>query len=190
MLFTVVKENRPDQNGERHRIDISGDAGTVWFQVFLNSATGQPRSVEVTPDDTAILMYTGGTTGVPKGAELTHGNLTANTYQSASWLTDVNHGKSTIMTALPLTHSYAMTICQNQAVHNGGAQVLIPNPRDLDDVLKNLVKHKVEYLPGVPTLYNAINNHPDVKNGKHDLTSIKSSISAQRAYQNQYNRHT
>ncbi len=177
LLFTLVKENKPDQNGERHRIDLSGEADTVWFQVFLNSATGQPRPVEIKSKDTAILMYTGGTTGVPKGAELTHGNLIANTYQSASWLTDVNRGKSTMMTALPLTHSYAMTICQNQAVHNGGAQVLIPNPRDLDDVLKNLVKHKVEYLPGVPTLYNAINNHPDVKNGKHDLRSIKSSIS-------------
>jgi long-chain acyl-CoA synthetase len=70
-----------------------------------------------------------------------------------------------------------MTACQNYSIYSGYAQVLIPNPRDLDDVLKNLTKHKVEYFPGVPTLYTAINNHADVKAGKYNLSSIKTCLS-------------
>ncbi|RME46807.1 MAG: long-chain fatty acid--CoA ligase, partial [Caldilineae bacterium] len=177
LLFTLLKENKPDQNGERHRLDISGEADTVWFQDFLKTGSDTPDPVEVTPDDTAVLMYTGGTTGVPKGAQLTHRNLVANALQVSAWNTDVERGKSVMMTALPLTHSYAMTVCQNQSVCNGMAQVLIPNPRDLNDVLKNLEKHRVEYFPAVPTLYTAINNHPDVKAGKYNLTSIKTCLS-------------
>jgi long-chain acyl-CoA synthetase len=174
LLFTLAKENKPDQNGERHRVDISGDADTVWFQDFLKSGSRTPTPVDVSGDDTAVLMYTGGTTGVPKGAQLTHRNLVANTIQSATWAKPAGYktGKSVMMTALPLTHSYGMTACQNWSVYAGFAQVYIPNPRDLPDVLKNLEKHKVEFFPGVPTLYNAINNHPDVKAGKYDLSSI------------------
>jgi len=76
-----------------------------------------------------------------------------------------------------LTHSYSMTVCQNQSIYRGFAQVLIPNPRDLPDVLKNLQNYKVQLFPGVPTLYTAINNHPDVKSGKYDLSSVKACIS-------------
>jgi long-chain acyl-CoA synthetase len=82
-----------------------------------------------------------------------------------------------MMTALPLTHIYALTVCLNNSVLNGFTQVLVPNPRDLDDVLKNLAKYRVEYFPGVPTLYVAINNFPNVKAGKYDLTSIKTCMS-------------
>lgn len=178
LLFTVARENKPDQNGERHRVDISGDADTLWFQDYLATASGQPQPVEVNAEDTAVLMYTGGTTGIPKGAQLTHGNLVSNVIQTASWILDPVPGKSVMMTALPLTHSYAMTACQNLSVYLGFGQILIPNPRDLDDLLKNLTKHKAEYLPAVPTLYSAINNHADVKNGKFDLTAIKACLSA------------
>jgi long-chain acyl-CoA synthetase len=177
ILFTLAKENKPDRNGEVHRVDISSDVDTVWFQKFLQTGPERPTPVQIDPKDTAVLMYTGGTTGVPKGAELTHQNLVANAMQASAWITDAVEGQSVMMTALPLTHSYSMTVSQNNAILNGFAQVIIPNPRDLNDVLKNLVKYKVEYFPGVPTLYVAINNHPDVKAGKYDLTSIKSCIS-------------
>ena len=177
LLFTLAKENKADQNGERHRVDISADADTVWFQDFLKSGRGTPTPVDVSGDDTAVLMYTGGTTGVPKGAQLTHRNLVANTLQSANWVSDYTPGKNVAMSALPLTHSYGMTACQNWPVYRGFAQVIIPNPRDLNDVLKNLSKHKVEFFPGVPTLYTAINNHPDVKAGKYDLSAIKVCLS-------------
>jgi len=177
LLFTLAKENKPDQNGETHRVDISGQPDTVWFQDFLKSGSGKPQPVAVVPNDTAVLMYTGGTTGVPKGAELTHRNLVSNTMQLSAWNTDAVKGQSVMMTALPLTHSYSMTVAQNNSVLNGMAQVIIPNPRDLADVLKNLEKHRVEYFPGVPTLYIAINNHPEVRAGKYDLTSIKTCMS-------------
>ncbi|HEY83777.1 MAG TPA: long-chain fatty acid--CoA ligase [Chloroflexi bacterium] len=178
LLFTLLKENKPDQNGERHRVDIAGDADTVWFQDFLkDGGSGNLTSVDVSGDDTAVLMYTGGTTGIPKGAQLTHRNLIANTVQAANWVSDHVSGQSVLMSALPLTHSYGMTACQNWSVYRGFAQVIIPNPRDLDDVLKNLSKYKVEYFPGVPTLYTAVNNHPDVKAGKYDLSAIKVCLS-------------
>jgi long-chain acyl-CoA synthetase len=177
LLFTWFKENKPDRNNEVHRLNVSGEANTVWFQDFLKSGSGQPTPVEVGSDETAVLMYTGGTTGVPKGAELTHRNLVANTIQISLWNPDAVPGKSVMMTALPLTHSYSMTVSQNNSIMNGFAQVIIPNPRDLADVLKNLEKHRVEYFPGVPTLYIAINNHPDVKAGKYDLSSIKTCMS-------------
>ena len=177
VLFTLAKENKPDRNGETHRVDISGDADTVWFQDFLKRGSGRPTPVQGDPNGTSLLMYTGGTTGVPKGAELTHRNLLANAMQVSLWNTDAVKGKSVMMTALPLTHSYALTVCLNNSVLNGFTQILVPNPRDLDDVLKNLAKYRVEYFPGVPTLYVAINNYPNVKAGKYDLTSIKTCMS-------------
>jgi long-chain acyl-CoA synthetase len=158
MLFTWLSENVPDRNDEVHRVDISEEADTIWFQDFLDSADGLPEHVDITPEDTAIFMYTGGTTGVSKGAEFTE-------------------GQCTIMTALPLSHAYSMTTSQNTAIRLGGAQVMIPNPRDMKDVLKNLQKHKVDFFPAVPTLYTAINHHPDVQAGKYDLSSIKVCIS-------------
>jgi len=178
MLFTWLSENVPDRNNEVHRVDISEDADTVWFQDFLDSTDSPPEHVDITPDDTAILMYTGGTTGVSKGAELTHRNLVANVEQIRAWVGDqVTEGQCTIMTALPLSHAYSMTASQNTAIRLGGAQVMIPNPRDMKDVLKNLQKHKVDFFPAVPTLYTAINHHPDVQAGKYDLSSIQVCIS-------------
>lgn len=177
LLFSLLKENKPDMNGERHKLSIAGEKDTVWMQDFLRMGQGAPAPVDVSPDDTAVLMYTGGTTGVPKGAQLTHRNLVANMLQVASWLTGFEDGKGVTLTALPLTHSYSMTVSQNHSIYRGFAQVLIPNARDLLDVLKNLQNHRVQIFPGVPTLYTAINNHPDVKAGKFDLSSIEACIS-------------
>ncbi len=177
LLFSLLKENKPDMNGERHRVDIGGEADTVWFQDFLREGSGSPAPVTVDMEDTAVLMYTGGTTGVPKGAQLTHKNLIANVAQCARWVPNTTEGKGVTMTALPISHSYGMTACQNWSVYLGYAQVLIPNPRDLPDLLKNLARWKVSFFPGVPTLYTAINNYPDVKAGKYDLSSIEVCLS-------------
>ncbi len=177
VLFTLLKENKPDMNKERHRVNIANDATAVWWKDFLRAGNSRPSPVSVTPEDTAVLMYTGGTTGMPKGAQLTHRNLVANTIQAARWDVEGVEGASVTMSALPLTHSYGMTACQNWSIYKGFAQVMIPNPRDLNDLLKNLTRHNVEFFPGVPTLYNAINNHPDVQTGKYNLTSIKVCLS-------------
>jgi long-chain acyl-CoA synthetase len=170
MLFTLAKEKK-----DGHRVDISGDANTHWFQDILKAAPDKSTPVEIEPEDTAVLMYTGGTTGVPKGAQLTQRNVAANAIQTATWMVDTTEGEDVVMTALPLTHSYAMTACMNHAVYRGYAQILIPNPREFDRLLGAVNKHKPTMFPGVPTLYTAINNYPDVN--KYDLKSIKACIS-------------
>jgi long-chain acyl-CoA synthetase len=174
-LFTLAKEKK-----EGHRVDISNDANTSWFQEFLAAAPATPRPIEVTPEDTAVLMYTGGTTGVPKGAQLTHKNVVANAMQATAWMSGVSSGEGpeVMLTAMPMTHSYSMTVCMNVSVWGGHAQVIIPNARDLIHVLNAINIHKPAFFPGVPAIYTAINNHPDVKAGKYDLKSIKACFSA------------
>ncbi len=173
-LFTLAKEKK-----DGHRVDISNDANTSWFQDVLAKAPATPTPVEVTLDDTAVLMYTGGTTGVPKGAQLSHGNVISNATQLTAWLKGggSSEGQEVMMTALPLTHSYSMTVSMNQSVLNGHTQIIIPNPRDFDHLLSTVNIHKPTVFPGVPTLYTAINNHPDVKSDKYDVKSIKLCLS-------------
>ncbi|MCB0197262.1 MAG: long-chain fatty acid--CoA ligase [Anaerolineae bacterium] len=169
LLFTLTKERK-----DGHRVNIANDANTIWFQDFLKNAPETPTPVSIVPDDTAVLMYTGGTTGVPKGAQLTHGNVVANAFQSLEWLRGGGSadGQEVMVTALPLTHSYSMTVSMNLSVFNGYPQIIIPNPRDIKHVLTSINTHRPTLFPGVPNLYNALNNHADVKAGKYDLHSI------------------
>jgi long-chain acyl-CoA synthetase len=169
-LFTVAKEKQ-----EGHFQDLSGDANTYWFQDLLAQAPARPEPVEVTPQDTGVLMYTGGTTGISKGAQLTHRNLVANAIQVRWWMVGSKEGQEVMMTALPLYHSYAMTVCMNQTVYLGGSMILIVNPRVLDHVLKSINKHKPTLFPGVPAMYVSVINHPEV--GKYDVSSIRACIS-------------
>ncbi|MCS7260703.1 MAG: long-chain fatty acid--CoA ligase [Anaerolineae bacterium] len=132
---------------------------------------------KLTPEDTAALLYTGGTTGVPKGAQLTHRNLVTNAVQIAHWLTNLAPGEERVLTALPLTHSYALTMCMNQSVYRAYTQVLIANPRQLDELLAAVDAHQVTLFPGVPTLFLAVNQHPGVRAGEYRLRSLKACIS-------------
>ena len=170
-LFTVAMEKKGG-----HRIDISGEPNTSWLQDLLAEAPARPADVDVGVDDTALLMYTGGTTGISKGAQLSHRNLTVNAVQCAHWLQTVGKAPR-LLTALPLYHSYAMTACMNHAVYAGGMMILVPNPRDLEDVLKTIDKEKPTIYPGVPAMYVAINNSPEVAAGKYDVSSIQACIS-------------
>jgi len=167
-LFTLAVEKK-----EGHRVTL--DPGDRWFPEVLASGAASKPNIQVQPEDTAVLLYTGGTTGVPKAAEITHKNLVANTIQAHEWLTGLREGQEIIMTALPLYHSYAMTTCMNLGIYIAAALILIPNPRELLHVLKTIDKHKPTLFPGVPTMYVAINNYPDVD--KFDLKSIKACIS-------------
>ena len=169
LLFTLFREKKGG-----HRVDISGDANTYWFQDILDSAPAKPAPVEVTPGDTAVLMYTGGTTGVSKGAQLTHRNILVNAVQCKVWV-NAEEAQDVSMTALPLYHSYAMTTCMNLGTLIAAALLLIPDPRDMEDVLKSITKHRPTFYPGVPAMYVAINNYPDLS--KYDVTSIKACIS-------------
>ncbi len=168
-LFSLAKEKK-----EGHAVDISGDPGTYWFQDVLREAPPTPAPVEVTPQDTAVLLYTGGTTGVPKGAELTHRNLVTNAIAVGKW-GKVREGQEVMMTALPLFHSYGMTVCMNSSIVGGSTLVLIPNPRDILHIMKAIEKYKVTFFPGVPTMYVAINTHPRVH--EFNLRSIVACLS-------------
>jgi long-chain acyl-CoA synthetase len=174
LLFTLTKEKK-----EGHRVDISSDTDACWFNDFLGPAGVMPKPVEIDLDDTAVLMYTGGTTGVPKGAQLTHKNVVANPVQASAWLkgAGARDGEEIVLAALPLTHSYSMTACMNMPIYLGYTQVLIPDPRNLPHVLIAIDKHKTTFVPGVPTLYNALANHPDVKAGKYSLKSVNLCLS-------------
>jgi long-chain acyl-CoA synthetase len=165
LLFTLFREKKSG-----HRVDISGEADTYWFRDLLDKAPPKSRPVDVTWDDTAVLMYTGGTTGVSKGAQLTHKNIFVNAYQVLAWVNGLDGGEITL-TTLPLFHSYGMTCCMNPGAIAPGTSVLIPDPRDLDDVLQSIDKYRPTLYPGVPAMYNAINNHPEVS--KYDLSSLK-----------------
>jgi long-chain acyl-CoA synthetase len=128
------------------------------------------------PDDIAFLQYTGGTTGVSKGAMLLHRNVVANALQNDAWLQPVLEREPkveqlVIVTALPLYHIFALTACFLLGVRAGGLCLLIPNPRDLPNLIKELMKYKVNSFPAVNTLYNALLNHPDF--GKIDWSMLK-----------------
>jgi len=169
VLFTLLKEKKGG-----HRVDISGDANTYWFTDLLAKGPAKPQPVELSWDDTAVLMYTGGTTGVSKGAQLTHQNILINAQQCKVWIS-AGEAEDISLTALPLYHSFAMTTCMNMDTLIGAAMLLIPDPRDLEDVLKNITKHKPTFYPGVPAMYVAINNYPDLS--KYDVGSIKACVS-------------
>jgi long-chain acyl-CoA synthetase len=138
------------------------------------------------PDDTALLQYTGGTTGIPKGAVLLHGNLVANMLQIEAWVQPVLEKEPkvdplTITAALPLYHIFAFTACFLLGIHTGGQCILIPDPRDIPNLIKELAKRKVNYLPAVNTLYNALLNHPDF--GKIDWSMLKCAVGGGMAVQ-------
>ena len=121
---------------------------------------------QIGPDDLAVLQYTGGTTGVAKGAMLLHRNVIANVLQSEAWnqpvMDRVPQGiQPTAVCALPLYHIFAFTVSMMLSMRNGSKLVLIPNPRDLPAVLKELSKHQIHSFPAVNTLFNGLANHPD-----------------------------
>ncbi len=122
----------------------------------------------------AVLQYTGGTTGVPKGAILTHENLYANTLQCTAWTDGLEEGKETVLAVLPFFHVFAMTVALNLAIYNG--YKIVPHPRfELKRVLSDIQEKKPTLVPGVSTLYATINNYKFLD--RYDLTSIKQCIS-------------
>ena len=166
ILFKLVKCSELSANKFSDRY--------VWFDQITDN-DGKPDPVQVDPvNDTAVIQYTGGTTGVPKGAELTHGNVVANVEQAVKWFYHSKYGEEKVLGVLPFFHVFAMTAVMNKAVR--GAFEIIALPRfDLNQTLKLIHKKKPNYFPAVPAIYSAINNHPD--QAKYDLTSLRYCIS-------------
>ena len=144
--------------------------------------------VATTLDDVAVLQYTGGTTGVSKGATLTHGNVVANVLQSEVWnqpaMTKVEPGvQPTTVCALPLYHIFGFTVNMMLSMRTGGANILIPNPRDIPATLKELKNHTFHSFPAVNTLFGAIARHPDAQSvdWSHLKISLGGGMAVQRA---------
>ena len=167
-LYTVVKEKK-----EGDRVKIA--AGDHSFLDLMKAYSGKkPSPVKVAPGDRALLMYTGGSTGVAKGAVLLHSNILANALQVKAWCSDLEEGKEVFLAVLPFFHSYGMTTVMNLPLFSGCKVVMQPR-FVLADVLKTIDKEKPTLFPGVPTMYVAINNAPDLD--KHDVKSIRVCIS-------------
>jgi len=151
--------------------------GAVRFNQMLAEGAGMTlKPVELGHDDIAFLQYTGGTTGVSKGAVLTHRNLISNMLQNDAWLQPLfdkppKVEQIVIVCALPLYHIFALTVCSMLATRAGGMNILIPNPRDIPGFVKELAKYKFHMLPAVNTLYNALLNNPDF--AKLDFSQLR-----------------
>jgi long-chain acyl-CoA synthetase len=165
-LFPFVKK-------EMHR-KTQPSEGVLEFMDLLRGAPAEPPQADVSFEDLACLMYTGGTTGVSKGVMLSHGNVSINTQQIATLLFDAEEGKETVIGILPFFHAAGFTGGMNNCIYRGFAHVLVPRP-DADTLLKLTVKHRPAYFGCVPTLYVGVLNHPDFP--KHDLSFIKGCLS-------------
>ena len=137
-------------------------------EAIARGTAGTLKKPVIKPDDVAVLQYTGGTTGVSKGAVLLHRNLVANVLQNEVWamplMSRIPAGEQpTTVCALPLYHIFAFTYCMMLSMRMGGKLILIPNPRDLPAMFKELSRHRIHVMPAVNTLFNGMANHPDFK---------------------------
>jgi|UniRef100_UPI0030FB46B4 long-chain acyl-CoA synthetase len=163
--------------------------GAVRFNdAIAKGQRGTFKPVDIKPDDIALLQYTGGTTGVSKGAVLLHRNVIANVLQAEAWNEPVMKSlpageQPTSICALPLYHIFAFTVNMMLGMRTGGKVILIPNPRDLPAVLKELSKHTFHSFPAVNTLFNGLANHPDFNtvNWKNLRVSVGGGMAVQGA---------
>lgn len=178
-LFTVAREKK-----DGHRVDAL-QPGDSWFQEVLKQYAGQKATVEIGPDDIALFQYTGGTTGVSKGAMSTHGAMVANIRTVQHWSGMAVSGEISgyrveeliFLGAIPMFHAYGLVAMLTQATALGSTIVLIPNARDIDEVVDVIHFYKPNVFLGVPALFNAINNHPRVKSGEVSLACFALNVS-------------
>ncbi len=140
---------------------------------LLKQSDATPSRVGCNPDDTALFQYTGGTTGQPKGAMLTHRNLVCNAIQAATW-TRMRERGEIVLSVIPFFHSYGLTACLNSTIYRAGTLILLPRFQT-QDVLKCIQKYRPTLFPGIQAMYVAINNFQGVE--RYDLSSIRACIS-------------
>ncbi|MEQ9813100.1 MAG: long-chain fatty acid--CoA ligase [Azospirillaceae bacterium] len=164
LLFRLFKR--------RERAHLAEGGGVIGYARLVRN-DGRPAPVAVADGDLAVLQYTGGTTGIPKGAMLSHGAIAANVAQSAAWFTPARYGEETTLAILPFFHVFAMTVLLNLSVRIGATIVMMPR-FDLVGMLKTITARRPSYLAAVPTIFAAMNNHHDI--GKYDLSSLRMCI--------------
>lgn len=171
LLFTLAMEKKGG-----HRVEL--DAEDLWLQDVLKQyASAERPKVEVSTHDRALFQYSGGTTGTSKGAIASHYNLVVNSLQIRYWMTDLVEGQELVLMAIPLFHVYGLVAGMSFAIYTASTMVMVPNPRDIKDILTSIDKYQPTIYPGVPAMYNSINAHPDVMAGKVKLGSIRGCIS-------------
>jgi len=178
-LERIIVTNVEDYSLEKTSISSSknqeSNSDTDYMRSLLLEKRGTPRGTEIKPkEDLALLQYTGGTTGTPKGAMLTHYNLIVNAVQFATWL-QMRPGVDIHLSVLPFFHIYGMTTSMNSPIYTRSPMILVPDPRDVQGLLEATEKYKPTIFCGVPTTYITIINQADIQ--KHDLRSIKVCIS-------------
>lgn len=178
-LLVALSQDRRARQNQVAATEISSSCQTFLFEEMLRQeALQQPASPvqdEAGPEDVALLQYTGGTTGRPKAAMLTHRNLLANLVQIDAWSTDVPMGREKLLGAIPFFHAYGMTVAMLYAFFIRCELVIVPDPRQITHVLRTVHNERCSLLPGVPALYRAINDHPDA--ARYDLRCIRVCIS-------------
>lgn len=148
--------------------------GVYQFLNLIARYRPKPPKIEIDPVEfPAILQYTGGTTGIPKGTVLTHHNLVSNLIQTAAWI-HVKKGKETTLTGLPFFHLAGLAFCLN-SVYYAFSQVLVPDPRDIPKTLELIDEYRPTFVANVPTIYMRLTHHPDIK--KYDFKSVRACVS-------------
>ena len=156
-------------------VDVPAAPDVFFFSELLARYPPSPPAVAISPEDVALFQYTGGTTGLPKAAMLTHRNLISNVTMVDAWVTEGRPGGETIMAAIPFFHVYGMTTALLYGVRLGARIVTVPNPRPISTVMEIIAKERCTIFPGVPAMYIGIINHKDV--ASYDLRSIKACLS-------------
>lgn len=152
--------------------------GDVWMkELVARHGPAQRPTIDVRPDDTVLFQYTGGTTGLSKAAVVSHANAVANTVQLKAWFVTLEEGNERVLMAIPMFHAYGMIVGMCLAMSLAASLVMVPSARDIPDLLQNIQRYRPTFFPGVPTLFAAINNHPEVIAGKVTLQSLKACIS-------------
>ena len=154
---------------------VAPGPNVVFFKDLVKNTAPAPPKHRPALDDVAVIQYTGGTTGVSKGAMLTHRNISCNVQQIQAWFRDVQLGEESLLAALPYFHIFGLTVCMAWPLRAGASLVLMPNPRDITQMIKLIEKHRITLFPAVPAMFNAINNTPGIE--KIDLSSVKSCFS-------------
>ena len=156
-------------------VDVPDGPGVWRFDNLISTSEPDPPSIDVSPDDVVLFQYTGGTTGSPKAAMLTHRNVMSNVQQIEAWYRDLQYGGEKILGAIPFFHVYGMSVAMLFSIYTGAELIVTPDPRQTDLVLEILQREKVTMYPGIPTMYTAIINHPKVDDA--DLSSIRACLS-------------
>jgi long-chain acyl-CoA synthetase len=182
-VLRKVKKMVPDYTVKHH----------TWSEALSHGSQKNYIQPQLDRNDTAFLQYTGGTTGVSKGAVLTHGNIIANVLQICAWMQPkLVSGQEIAITPLPMYHIFSLTVCSLALMRYGTQNVLITNPRDIPAFIKTMRKYKFTVLTGVNTLYNALANHPAIKSVDFSSTKVcvAGAMALQKAVKENWHRAT